>query len=182
MDSVQETRKRKRQQILVSCNLCRQRHVKCDGARPVCTPCQSRGGAAECVFDTEADGETRHASVKRENKALKARVSALERGLQHICEMPRDQALQLLTRIRNTENPMSTLAALPMGSPATSMERDASRAVLPAMHTSLEHELMVTSPLTYQSIEPINTPRLVHEIPGDPFSLEPFRRLRQIAK
>lgn len=181
MNSVPETRKRKRQQILVSCDPCRQRHVKCDGARPVCTPCQSRG-VSECTFDTEADGETRQASVRRENKALKAQLSALERGLQHIRELPKDQAVRLLSRVQNTEDPISTLVSLPMGSPATSMERDVSRAVLPSAQTSLEHELMVTSPLAYQTIEPINTRSLVHKIPEDPFSLEPFRRLRQMAR
>lgn len=181
MNNVPETRKRKRQQILVSCNLCRQRHVKCDGARPVCTPCQSRG-VTECIFDTEDDGETRQASVKRENKALKARLSALEQGLQHISEMPKDRALLLLNRVRNTEDPMSALVSLPTGSPATSMERNVSRAVLPTMQTSLEHELMATSPLAYQKIEPIKTRSTVDEIPDDPFSLEPFRKLRQMAR
>lgn len=179
--SIKEPRKRKRQQILVSCNLCRQRHVKCDGSRPVCTPCQSRS-ITECVFDTQTDGETRHASLKRENKTLQDRLTALDRSVKHICEMPDDEAMSFLKRIRETADPLSTLTSLSMGTPATSLEQQAARAVLPPVQTKLEHELMVTNSAIYQVIEPIDISSLVNEVPGDPFSLKPLSDLRKLAR
>lgn len=47
----EDARPLKRKRVALACSLCRERKVKCDGAKPVCTPCNKRGSlAAECVY------------------------------------------------------------------------------------------------------------------------------------
>lgn len=178
LNNAQRPKKRKRQQILVSCNSCRQRHVKCDGVRPICTPCHSRS-KSNCVFDTQAEDETRISSLKRNNKALQDRLSALERSFKHICELPEDEAQSFIKHVRQTADPLSTLVSLSIGMPATSLEHQAAQAVLPRSQNKLEHELMVTNPFAYETKDTIDIGSLVHEIPADLFSLEPLRMLRR---
>lgn len=135
-----------------------------------------------CSFDTEADGESRQASLKRENKALTERLLALEGSLKHICEMPSDQVRSVLNQMQRTADPASTLISLHLGTPAASMEQHAAQAVLPAVQTKLERELMVINPVAYQTIDAIDFQSLVVDVPGDPFSLQPFRRLSGMAR
>lgn len=76
---VEEMTKRKRQHP-GKCKLCCQNHIKCDSFQPIWISCQSCS-ITKCVFDTEANGESRNASLKSDNQALRNRVLAIKRSL-----------------------------------------------------------------------------------------------------
>ncbi|KUJ08915.1 uncharacterized protein LY89DRAFT_599295 [Mollisia scopiformis] len=42
---------RKRRRIQLACGTCRSRKTKCDGTRPICSPCRTRGVEASCSYD-----------------------------------------------------------------------------------------------------------------------------------
>ncbi|KAM0718419.1 hypothetical protein Q7P37_005489 [Cladosporium fusiforme] len=128
-----------------------------------------------------SEGETRHASLKRTNEALQDRLSALERSIKHICNLPEDEAQSFLKRARQTADPLGTLVSLSMGTPATSLEHQAAQAVLPQVQTKLEYELMVTNSFAYEAIESIDIDSLVNKIPGKLSSLEALRSLQGVA-
>ncbi|KAM0721308.1 hypothetical protein Q7P37_003596 [Cladosporium fusiforme] len=47
----ERARPHKRKRVALACSLCRERKVKYDGAKPVCTPCNKRGSlAADCAY------------------------------------------------------------------------------------------------------------------------------------
>lgn len=155
--------------------------MKCDGIRPVCTPCLSKS-IDKCVYDTKSTGESKSASLKSENQALRERLAALERSIRHICEMPAEQGRLVLSRVNRTSDPLSTLVSLHSGIPTPAISQAISETIGPAVQTTLERELVITNPLAYQTINPINVRSLVQEIPGDPFSLEPFRQLHRMRR
>lgn len=66
--AVEQTQKRKREPLVsAACDGCRVRKTRCDGGRPVCGKCTTRG--VECAYDV-APGETRSTSLKQRYTAL----------------------------------------------------------------------------------------------------------------
>ncbi|KAH6961755.1 fungal-specific transcription factor domain-containing protein [Ilyonectria sp. MPI-CAGE-AT-0026] len=41
----------KRRKIQLACNSCRMRKTRCDGRRPVCSPCERRGSGDDCLYE-----------------------------------------------------------------------------------------------------------------------------------
>ncbi|KAH7132729.1 fungal-specific transcription factor domain-containing protein [Dactylonectria macrodidyma] len=64
----------KRRKIQLACNSCRMRKTRCDGRRPVCSPCEKRGSGDECLYE---EG-TLH--TRKHIQALESRLEQLERG------------------------------------------------------------------------------------------------------
>lgn len=75
--SVQHARKRKR--VALACSTCRERKVRCDGGKPVCTPCSKRGALEhECTYALLSRSAQRTseqdyiASLQQQVRALRA--------------------------------------------------------------------------------------------------------------
>ncbi|KAH6983963.1 fungal-specific transcription factor domain-containing protein [Ilyonectria destructans] len=64
----------KRRKIQLACNSCRMRKTRCDGRRPVCSPCEKRGSGDECLYEES----TLH--TRKHIQALESRLEQLERG------------------------------------------------------------------------------------------------------
>lgn len=88
-----------RRKLAVACDACRQRKQKCDGQRPICTPCKSR--KTECSYETQPD-ETRYSAIKRKTENLEKETQAYKELLTSLRVRPEDEAQDLLQRIRNT--------------------------------------------------------------------------------
>ncbi|KXJ88815.1 hypothetical protein Micbo1qcDRAFT_197147 [Microdochium bolleyi] len=71
----------KRRRIGLACNTCRARKSRCDGQRPLCTPCLALG--ADCHYD---QGESLGLAVARKDSviALEQRVAVVEDRLQRL--------------------------------------------------------------------------------------------------
>lgn len=72
----------KRKRVALACSTCRERKVKCDGAKPVCTPCAKRGAlASDCTYALLAQSTKRVseqeyiASLQDQIRALRAQKS-----------------------------------------------------------------------------------------------------------
>lgn len=72
----------KRKRVALACSTCRERKVKCDGAKPVCTPCVKRGAlASDCTYALLAQSAKRVseqeyiASLQHQIRALRAQTS-----------------------------------------------------------------------------------------------------------
>ncbi|KAH6626618.1 hypothetical protein B0J18DRAFT_144583 [Chaetomium sp. MPI-SDFR-AT-0129] len=80
--------------VTQACHTCRRNKAKCDGVRPRCGGCTTRGSA--CGYDGEA-GQSRQA-------ALRARLEELEKLVGDLRSMPDAEAERLLQRLRASAN------------------------------------------------------------------------------
>ncbi|KAF5665624.1 nitrate assimilation regulatory nirA [Fusarium denticulatum] len=83
---------RKRAPIPVACEACRQKKVKCNGARPVCAQCRAR--KSECVYRArpETDYRDRYEALLESHPA-----AVVYRAIQ---KRPRTEALEIVRRIQ----------------------------------------------------------------------------------
>lgn len=45
------SRPTKRKRVALACDNCRERKIKCDGSKPICSPCNKRGEPpGQCVY------------------------------------------------------------------------------------------------------------------------------------
>jgi hypothetical protein len=95
----------KRTLIESACQACRRRKSKCNGARPVCSKCESLG--SECLYETE-EGESRWAALRRRNVQLERERELLGESLEWIRGCPDAEALTVLERVRATQFDKST--------------------------------------------------------------------------
>ncbi|WQF75370.1 hypothetical protein CDEST_00384 [Colletotrichum destructivum] len=65
---------RKRRKTQLACNPCRARKSGCDGARPVCSPCRSKGWQQQCTYQESV----LHASSRPSISELQRRLERLE--------------------------------------------------------------------------------------------------------
>ncbi|KAF2401527.1 hypothetical protein EJ06DRAFT_394998 [Trichodelitschia bisporula] len=68
----------------VACQPCQTRKSKCDGGRPVCSACVSKG-RTDCVYDTASD--------QRRTVALKQRIEELTTILESVLTQPTAEAV-----------------------------------------------------------------------------------------
>ncbi|KAF9480877.1 hypothetical protein BDN70DRAFT_581202 [Pholiota conissans] len=60
-----------------ACLSCRRRKLRCDGARPVCSPCNTMRRGQECKYD-DSSRKSRTQSLREKMEALQAKVQELE--------------------------------------------------------------------------------------------------------
>jgi len=89
-----------RRKLAVACGACRQRKQKCDGQRPVCTPCRSR--STECQYETQPD-ETRYTAIKRRTDNLEKEAQDYREVLTNFRVRSEEEAQQLLQHLRTTK-------------------------------------------------------------------------------
>ncbi|RFN50766.1 nitrate assimilation regulatory protein nira [Fusarium flagelliforme] len=103
----------------VACDSCRRRKTKCNGLRPLCSPCKVRG--LQCVYATQPS-ETRISAMKRKHDELQKQVEqgeASQSHLQQLFDAIRDRneedAATIMTRIRAGQDPGTILRHLDTG-------------------------------------------------------------------
>ncbi|KAL6247923.1 hypothetical protein RBB50_005271 [Rhinocladiella similis] len=86
-----EDRPAKRIRVVAACESCRSRKVKCDGKKPVCTPCAKRHGTGkECVWTSR---RYRGAGISKEDiLQLRRRIEDLEGGGRIALEPPEESS------------------------------------------------------------------------------------------
>ncbi|KAL6699119.1 fungal-specific transcription factor domain-containing protein [Trichoderma pleuroticola] len=67
----------KRRRVALACDSCRERKVRCDGAKPVCGPCQARNRQSLCLYHLLGDNG-KEGSERAYVQPLLARISLLE--------------------------------------------------------------------------------------------------------
>ncbi|KZL84802.1 hypothetical protein CI238_08015 [Colletotrichum incanum] len=90
--------KRKRQNVLVACESCKKRKIKCSADRPKCSSCTTRG--VECRYAADPS-ESRVASLKRRHDEMASRNDSLQRFFSAMRSMPEEQAHEIFNRIRS---------------------------------------------------------------------------------
>ncbi|XHG08743.1 hypothetical protein AWENTII_011836 [Aspergillus wentii] len=70
----------KRRRVALACTSCRERKVRCDGTKPVCTACQKRGSTA-CVYQV-ISSTAKYQSERAYTQSLQSYVQNIERQAQ----------------------------------------------------------------------------------------------------
>ncbi|KZM24620.1 DNA binding [Ascochyta rabiei] len=138
----------KRKRVSVACNECRQKRIGCDGARPACAACHRRD--RRCVYMNDENLEMRPTILKRENIALRDKLAVLQDIFEHLQGRTQHVAHDTVQRLGAGTNPSDVLKTLRGESPRTALsEQAAARAILPAVHSDCELELLVRHPKAY---------------------------------
>lgn len=88
-----------KRKLAVACGACRQRKQRCDGLRPICTPCKTR--KTECQYETQPD-ETRYSAIKRKTENLEKEAQDYKELLTNLRVRPEEEAQEILQRLRTT--------------------------------------------------------------------------------
>ncbi|KAF2096474.1 hypothetical protein NA57DRAFT_58388 [Rhizodiscina lignyota] len=149
--------KKQRIQTKNACETCRRRKCGCDGSRPKCSGCNTRG--AECVYLTQNENETRIMALKRERDELQRTLSSQMAIINYLQNAPEAEALEALRLLRTTidspgltnfslNNKADAYSALPqLGDP---------QGMFP--ETPLECELSLLHPIAYPVLLPTQLP------------------------
>ncbi|KAL0940086.1 uncharacterized protein CTRU02_206696 [Colletotrichum truncatum] len=101
-----------RQPVPAACLQCRKRKVKCTGTRPTCSRCSIQG--LDCKWDTEPD-TTRSESLRRRNEELERENEDLHEILRFLTHRPKEEALEILNRLRSTGDVFRVLELVRVG-------------------------------------------------------------------
>lgn len=111
---MQDSSRRKRVQVVVACNGCRRKKIKCDGQRPTCTACRSKAG--NCVYEADPDA-TPIIALRRKYDQLKLETDEKDRLLHDLRNSSEPESFRLLRRIRSdidlpavARSPITTLS------------------------------------------------------------------------
>ncbi|OLN80964.1 Nitrogen assimilation transcription factor nit-4-like protein 12 [Colletotrichum chlorophyti] len=90
--------KPKRRNVLVACENCQKRKIKCTADRPKCSNCAAKG--VDCRYSVEPS-ESRLASMKRKRDEMERRNDCLRGFFSALQTMPEDDARDILKGIRS---------------------------------------------------------------------------------
>ncbi|EFZ00818.2 Zn(2)-C6 fungal-type DNA-binding domain protein [Metarhizium robertsii ARSEF 23] len=99
----------KRAMISVACQNCRRRKAKCNGSRPTCKRCHSRGES--CTYELER-GKALTSVLKQKRDDLMNENEQYRELFQLLCTKPKDEALELFRRIRESGEPFIVFEAV----------------------------------------------------------------------
>ncbi len=97
----------KRRPVSVACDACRKHKARCDGARPTCSRCRTRG--IICVYQADDSRVARVESLKAQRDTFAQENSRLWQLFRDLRELPRNEADEILTRLRHTGDPYAVL-------------------------------------------------------------------------
>ncbi|PVH93023.1 hypothetical protein DM02DRAFT_677109 [Periconia macrospinosa] len=141
------SKKRKRG---IACDSCREKRTGCDGQRPACAACVTRG--SKCFYVGE-DGDMRPIHLKRQNIALQEKVDAFQQITHLMKDMPPTTVQDTIQQLLTGSNPVATLQTLTGKSiTAGPSEQHVARTFYPRVNSPLELELLVRHPRAYPSI------------------------------
>ncbi|KIW07185.1 hypothetical protein, variant [Verruconis gallopava] len=86
-----------RQQVAVACLPCQKRKCRCDGKRPVCSTCVTRG--KDCEYNID-EGMSRVAHLKEKNKTLEETSKELQAVIEILRKGSDSDAAAVLARLR----------------------------------------------------------------------------------
>lgn len=84
--------------VVVACQACRSRKIKCDGNRPACGPCCLKARTCEYRVDI---GLSRREHMEKKHQALQEGVESFSSLYRYLQSRPADEANGLFERIRN---------------------------------------------------------------------------------
>ncbi|UNI16929.1 hypothetical protein JDV02_003311 [Purpureocillium takamizusanense] len=169
---------KKPRNLRIACEACRGKRVACGGERPKCGPCLKRGG--ECVYrePIQSPGSEVDA-LQKERDHLKTKLSGHARLLDQLKNLPEDEALGLLQRLRATSSSDSPNALSEMSGGMHNRLRPsnnlAARAMSPVVDSGLEHELAARHALIYPRLEPLDAGPLKILVESTLFKFRPPR-------
>ncbi|KAL7930210.1 fungal-specific transcription factor domain-containing protein [Trichoderma chlorosporum] len=75
------TRMEARRRVALACDSCRERKVRCDGAKPVCGPCQARNRPLLCAYHVLSDSEKARCE-RAYVQSLRTQINRLEQQVE----------------------------------------------------------------------------------------------------
>lgn len=93
----------------VACLPCQKAKVKCDGVRPRCSRCQSKG--TRCEYSMEEE-ERSSRFVRAESKRKTRELDSLWRIIRKLQDEDEEEAFSFLRHLRRTDNPLELAAEL----------------------------------------------------------------------
>ncbi|KAM5357655.1 hypothetical protein ACJZ2D_016043 [Fusarium nematophilum] len=93
--------KRKRAAVLIACETCRKRKIKCDNRRPACSQCVR--SSSECRFAIPKD-KADHDTLTHQLRAVSLAESSLKTILDLLRGSSEDESAELLRRIRQEQS------------------------------------------------------------------------------
>lgn len=100
----------KRRLVLVACLRCRTKKEKCDGGRPSCGRCISK--ETECQYEVDDARTSRSSALRRKCDSLEEENTQLNELFCLLRKKPRAEAEDILSRLRNAEEPVSVLKTI----------------------------------------------------------------------
>ncbi|KAH7174147.1 fungal-specific transcription factor domain-containing protein [Fusarium flagelliforme] len=98
------TRPTKRKRVALACDNCRERKIKCDGSKPICSPCSKRGEPpGQCIYTVIA-GAAKQLSEQEYISSLQKQVSEM----QQVIDQLRQEAAATASRTNANANTMSS--------------------------------------------------------------------------
>ncbi|KAI1359785.1 putative C6 transcription factor [Xylaria arbuscula] len=99
-----------RSAVLVACEPCRRLKAKCDGERPSCHRCRTRG--QDCVYELPHDALSRSSARKEIANRLQLENSELRLLLHHLSSRPEAEAHDIYRRLRLTVDPIALMHSI----------------------------------------------------------------------
>ncbi|KAM3415162.1 hypothetical protein BST61_g10285 [Cercospora zeina] len=141
-----EAAKKRRAVVSMACERCRSRKSKCDGERPVCSPCANQ--SQECRYATEVSVPAR----RQQTQALREEVVRLRALLERAAA---GSGMTLDAASASTPSSLQqTLLPGSLSPIASPSDHDAVRATIPYTQSPLEFELMCKHPNACHVLEP----------------------------
>ncbi|KAM0277681.1 hypothetical protein ACHAQH_005624 [Verticillium albo-atrum] len=94
----------KRKRVALACDLCRERKIRCDGAKPLCKPCDKRGESSTRCTYTVVAGTAKQLSEQEYISSLRGQREELQ---QLVAQLRREAAEAARSRSRTRQNPES---------------------------------------------------------------------------
>ncbi|KAF2196551.1 hypothetical protein GQ43DRAFT_252454 [Delitschia confertaspora ATCC 74209] len=105
-DTVPARSKSRAPPVLAACSPCRTARTKCDGVRPSCGRCNTRGDT--CAYDVDPN-TTRMEGLKQKVTTLQFECNELHELYKYLRTKTEVEAIGILKRIRDTEDPLVVL-------------------------------------------------------------------------
>ncbi|KAI0104632.1 putative C6 transcription factor [Nemania sp. FL0031] len=101
----QPSRSRRGRAVLVACDPCRRVKTKCDGDRPSCRRCRSRG--QECTYELPQDTLSRSSARKEIANQLQRENLELRQLFHDLSKRPESEAYTIFQRLRTANDPIA---------------------------------------------------------------------------
>lgn len=136
--------------------------VWCDGSRPLCQHCRSRG--VECVYATRDADETRQGALRRENEALRSRLQEYQKLVDDLTSVPAQDPSALLGSVRDNIHPNAEEPPRPYRTADYRiLEQPLQLASLTRVRSNLEAELLLNHSKAYPKILAFENPQSIAE-------------------
>ncbi|KAI1151903.1 putative C6 transcription factor [Nemania diffusa] len=97
--------RRNRPAIIVACDACRRLKTKCDGERPACRRCQSKGQL--CSYELPQDTLSRSSARKEITSQLQRENLELRQLFHDLSKRPESEAYTIFQRLRAADDPIA---------------------------------------------------------------------------